>query len=128
MNDAYINLVTFRKDGSAVETPVWFAKMDGRLYVFTDGLSYKVKRLRKDPRIRIAPCNVVGKITGSWTSGRGRIVEESDLERRAYAALRNKYGWQMALLDLLSRLSGRIKRRVILELTVEDGLDRRARP
>jgi len=120
MTGVYINLATFRKDGSAVETPVWFTEMDGRLYVFTDGLSYKVKRLRRDPRIRVAPCNVVGKVTGPWTSGRGRIVEEAELERRAYAALRSKYGWQMALLDFLSRLSGRIKRRVILELRVED--------
>ncbi|MFQ5353199.1 MAG: hypothetical protein ACE5D3_09040 [Candidatus Binatia bacterium] len=48
----YLNLVTFKRDGSGVETPVWFANIGGLLYVFTAGDAYKVKRLRGDARIR----------------------------------------------------------------------------
>ncbi len=116
MEGPYLNLATFRRDGSPVETPVWFAELDGRLYVFTDGLSYKVRRLRRDPRVLLAPCTMTGRRRGPWQEGYGRIVTEPQLEERAYRELRRKYGWQMALVDFGSRLAGRIKRRVILEL------------
>ena len=115
----YISLVTFRRDGSEVATPVWFAPLGDKLYVFTDGTSYKVKRLRRDDRIRIAPCGVAGALEGDWISGRGRVVEDRDLVAQAYRALGAKYGWQMSAINFLSRLSGRIKRRVILELDID---------
>jgi len=59
--EPYVNLVTFRRDGRGVETPVWFVVLDGKLYVFTDGTSAKVKRLRATGRVKIAPCGVRGR-------------------------------------------------------------------
>ncbi len=112
----YLNLATFRRNGRAVETPVWFALREGRLYVFTDGTSGKVKRLRANPRIRIAPCDVRGKLKGDWGEGEGRIINEPAAVEAAYAVLRRKYGLQMRLTDFFSRLAGRISRRAILEL------------
>ena len=112
----YLNLATFRRNGRAVETPVWFALREGRLYVFTDGTSGKVKRLRANPRIRIAPCDVRGKLKGDWGEGKGRIVDEPAAVEAAYAVLRRKYGLQMRVIDFFSGLAGRISRRAILEL------------
>ncbi len=112
----YLNLATFRRNGRAVETPVWFALREGRLYVFTDGTSGKVKRLRANPRIRIAPCDVRGKLKGDWGEGEGRIIDEPAAVEAAYAVLRRKYGLQMRVTDFISRLAGRISRRAILEL------------
>jgi PPOX class probable F420-dependent enzyme len=116
--EGYIALVTFRRDGRAVETPVWFAAHDGRLYAFSAGNAGKVKRLRNDPSVRIAPCSVGGRVRGDWIEGRGRRIGDPDRIRAAYAALRRKYGWQMRLTDFFSRLSGRIDQRAILELEV----------
>lgn len=116
--ERYISLETFKRDGTGVRTPVWFARLDGKLYVFTDGTSFKVKRLRRDARIRVAACNASGGIRGPWRDGRGRIVVDADLKARAYAALAAKYGWQMTAVNLASRLAGRIARRAILELEV----------
>jgi uncharacterized protein len=115
--ESYINLATFRRNGKAVETPVWFAALNGKLYVVTDGTSAKVKRLRATQRVRLAPCNVWGGVTGDWVEGTGRIVAEHRLIGRAHAALKRKYGWQMWLLDTTSRLFGRIGRRAYLELS-----------
>ncbi len=112
----YLNLATFRRNGRAIETPVWFALREGRLYVFTDGTSGKVKRLRANPRIRIAPCDVRGKLKGDWGEGEGRIIDEPAAVEAAYAVLRRKYGLQMRVTDFFSRLAGRISRRAILEL------------
>jgi hypothetical protein len=115
--EAYISLATFRRDGRAVETPVWFALHDGSLWVFSAGDAGKVKRLRNGSRIRVAPCTVRGGVTGDWIDGAGRIVEDPAEIEAAYAALRAKYGWQMRLTDLLSGLTGRRSRRAVLALT-----------
>lgn len=114
--ESYINLVTYRRDGRGVPTPVWFAPIDDRLYVFTDGTSAKVKRIRATKRVRVAACDVRGKVTGEWIDGRARVVADEKLVERAYAALYGKYGWQMRLVDLVSRVAGRISRRAILEI------------
>jgi PPOX class probable F420-dependent enzyme len=116
--EPYLSLETFRRSGVGVATPVWFAAHAGRLYVFSEGDAGKVKRLRANPAIRIAPCSVRGRLTGAWLPGRGRRVEDAPTIAAAYAALRRKYGWQMRLLDAFSRLSGRIDRRAMLELAV----------
>lgn len=118
-SESYVTLETFRRDGRGVRTPVWFAILDGRLYVVTDGASAKVKRLRATRRIRVAPCNVRGGVTGDWFEGRGRVVRDPALAARAHAALVARYGWQMWILDGVSRLFGRIGRRAYLELTLE---------
>jgi hypothetical protein len=112
----YISLVTFRRSGKAVTTPVWFAKHGEKFYVFTAAGSGKVKRLRNDRRIRAAPCGPRGRLRGEWIEGQGCRIEDPAIERAAYAVLLAKYGWQMRVLNFFSRLSGRIEERVILEL------------
>ncbi len=116
--ESYLSLATFRRNGRAVETPVWFAAHAGRLYLFTEGTSGKVKRLRANPRVRIAACNVRGKLQGEWLEGTGRRVDDPGTVQAAYEALLRKYPVQMRITNFLSRLSGRIGRRAILELEV----------
>jgi PPOX class probable F420-dependent enzyme len=115
-NQKYLNLATFRKTGRAVSTPVWFAESQGKLYVFTAGDSGKVKRLRNSSRARVAPCDYRGRLLGDWSDAEARIVEDQETIAQAYAALRKKYGFQMWITDLFSRLAGRMGRRAILEI------------
>jgi len=86
----YISLTTFRKSGVAVPTPVWFGEEDGKLYVMARSDSGKVKRLRNNPQVRIAPCSVRGKIKGPEYAGVARILPPEDFPR-ARAAIRKKY-------------------------------------
>ena len=74
----YIDLATFRKDGSAVHTPVWFGEKDDRLYVMTRSDSGKYKRIRNNPKVRIAPCTMRGKITGPEFAATVRILPPED--------------------------------------------------
>ena len=60
----YINLESFKKDGNGVKTPVWCAPLDGHIVVFTEGEAYKVKRVRRNPKVRVAECDVRGKVLG----------------------------------------------------------------
>ncbi len=112
----YMSLATFRRSGAEVATPVWFAAANGRLYVFTAEQSGKVKRLRHSSRARVAPSDARGRVRGAWRDASARIVTEPRSIERARAALESKYGWQMRVTDLLSRLTGRINHRAWLEL------------
>jgi PPOX class probable F420-dependent enzyme len=115
--ERYINLETFRKDGSGVKTPVWAATLAGKLVVTTDGTSHKVKRLRNDPKIRAAACDARGNVRGPWHGGTARILDAAEIAE-AESALARKYGFQYALLNVLSTIAGRKKRRAYLELTL----------
>jgi PPOX class probable F420-dependent enzyme len=114
----YLSLATFRRNGAEVRTPVWFATVDGRLYAFTAGDSGKVKRLRASSRARVAPCDARGRVTGAWRSAVARLIDDAESIGRAHAALRAKYGWQLHGLDVLSRLTGRLRRRAWMEITL----------
>ena len=114
--EPFISLVTFRRTGVGVATPVWFAVHDGRLWVFSEARAGKVKRLRNDARARFAACSVRGRVHGAWHEGRAHVVADADQVREAYAALHAKYGWQMRVTDFSSRLTGRIHGRAILAI------------
>jgi PPOX class probable F420-dependent enzyme len=116
--ERYISLETLRKDGTGVKTPVWAAALDGRLVIVTDGTSFKVKRLRNNPKVKVAACDARGTVKGAWYDGQGRVIEDPAHQARAIAALRRKYGWQIRVLDFFSWISRRIKRRAFLELDV----------
>ena len=114
-----MSLSTFRRNGAEVATPVWFAAAGAKLYVFTSGDSGKVKRLRHTSRAQVAPSDGRGRVQSASRPATARLVTEPLVIERAHAALRAKYGWQMWVADVLSRLTGRIRRRAWIEIDVE---------
>ena len=116
--ERYVSLATFRRNGAEVRTPIWFALSGERLWMMTGGDSGKVKRLRHTSRVRVAASDGRGVVHGPWREGTGRIAHDPREIADAQAMLRAKYGWQARVLDLFSRLSGRIRRRVWLEVTL----------
>jgi PPOX class probable F420-dependent enzyme len=95
----YLSLATFRHSGVAVRTPVWFAEAEGKLYLFTNPKSGKAKRIRNNPRVRIAPCTMRGKITGPEFDATARILSSprsNDARRvmkRKYILMRVPFLW-----------------------------------
>lgn len=116
----YVNLETFRKNGTGVQTPVWAAPDGGELVIFTNGDSYKVKRLRRNPAVRIAACGVRGALKGPWHEGTARLVEDPAGQQAVLAALRRKYGWQMILADWGGRLGGTKKDWAFIAVAVNE--------
>jgi uncharacterized protein len=84
-------LVTYRRDGTPVATPVWAAGDDGRFYVRSERTSGKVKRLRRDSRMLVAPCTVRGRPLGAPFEARGRVLSGEE-EARGERALARRYG------------------------------------
>jgi PPOX class probable F420-dependent enzyme len=99
----YISLATFRKTGILVRTPVWFAERDNKLYIFSNPKSGKVKRIRNNPEVRIAPCTMRGRVTGSEFAARARILSGEQWPA-ARKIMEEKY-WLMRVPFLWSRES-----------------------
>lgn len=96
IGEEFALLVTFRRSGEPVPTPVWFGMDHDHLYVESLADAGKVKRLRHDRRVRVAPCTFRGKPTGPFTDGVGRILGAAD-EDRAESALDRHYGLRRRL-------------------------------
>ncbi len=97
-DQSYISLTTFRKTGAGVATPVWFGEEDGKLYVMTRGDMGKTKRIRNNPRVRVAPCTIRGKVTGPEFAATARILPPEE-HAHARQAINRKY-W-MARIPLI---------------------------
>lgn len=115
-NEKYVSLATFRKNGTEVKTPVWIADASGTPVVYTNGTSWKVRRIRNNGKVRVAPCTARGDLRGDWVDATARVVDDDTGRDRGIDAMVAKYGWQMRLALLLSRVSGRYDERAIIEL------------
>jgi uncharacterized protein len=86
----YISLATFRKTRVPVYTPIWFAEEDDKIYFMTNSKLGKVKRIRNNPQVKIAPCTLRGKITGAEFSATARILAAENATR-VRRAIKSKY-------------------------------------
>lgn len=118
--ERYVSLATFRKNGDEVRTPVWIAGEDGILFVYTNVTSGKVKRIRNDGRVRLAPCDMRGNVRGAWVRGEARLVRDDATRERGLQAVLKKYGWQMRFALFASRLSGRYRERAVLAIELSE--------
>src|SRR5579884_4185843 len=104
----YISLESFRKTGAGVRTPVWFAADPGApqtFYVYSEADAGKVKRIRNNPHVRVAPCDMRGGVRGAWVDAQARIIGGAEAEK-GQELLRQKYGWMKRTGDFFSRLMG----------------------
>ena len=96
----YISLTTFKRDGTPVSTPVWVVSDDGeRLLVWSAAKTWKVRRIRRNPDVLLAPANFRGKERGERVPATARLIDHPGID----ALLRRKYGWQKRAIDLFNR-------------------------
>lgn len=95
----YLNFESYRRNGNAVRTPLWFVEMNGLLYVRTPDHTGKLKRIRRNPRVRVAVCDIRGRLKGDWVDATAHIVEGAEADH-ANRLLARKYGLLKLLIDL----------------------------
>jgi PPOX class probable F420-dependent enzyme len=103
----YLNLETFRRSGVGVRTPVWFVQEGDTLFVRTVANSGKVKRIRNNEQVNIAPCKVDGDLVGDWVPAVAREVHDKNTDLRTDRLLGKKYGLMKTIFALASTLQGR---------------------
>jgi PPOX class probable F420-dependent enzyme len=99
----YVLLTTFKKDGTGVGTPLWVGRDGDGLVVWTPTDTWKVKRIRRDPRVTVAPCDFRGNPKGPEVEGKGEILDSTETER-VRDILSKKYGIKGRLLIAGSKL------------------------
>lgn len=102
----YLSLTTFRKDGTAVATPVWLVRDGDTLRVITQADSGKAKRLRNNPRVLIAPCDARGTLKGAQIEGTATLQDPAETARTAQL-VEARYGLLGKLLMWRSRRAAR---------------------
>ncbi|HVC27253.1 MAG TPA: PPOX class F420-dependent oxidoreductase [Nitrososphaerales archaeon] len=104
--EKYISLETYKKNGEAVRSPVWVVEEGGVVYVRTDPTSWKAKRIRKNPRVRIAPSDMRGRTTSQWVDGQAQFIEEQEANRKI-ELFKAKYGAGLRFTDFFNGIRGR---------------------
>ena len=105
----YLSVTSFKRNGTAVATPLWSVSDGTRLFAFTDLHSPKVRRIRRNPRVLIAPCRVNGKLRGEPLAARADVLTATaDLERvRKLLLARYKVSYRVVM--LFYRLGRRLR-------------------
>jgi PPOX class probable F420-dependent enzyme len=100
--ERHLSLTTFKRDGTTASTPVWVVTDDGRrLLVWSGANTWKVKRIRRDPRVRVAPCDARGRVRGDAVEGVARLLG-AEAGGLVQPLLRRKYGLRKRGLDALN--------------------------
>lgn len=106
-----VALTTYKKDGTPVTTPMWVAVEGNRLLTTSDFDAWKLKRIERNPRVRLAPCTIRGRVTGDFVEGQARVMSEAETEE-AIAGKKRRY--------LMFRVMVRVRKpQVGIEITPE---------
>ena len=113
----FMNLITYRKSGVEVRTPVWFVQDGTNLYVMTGKDAGKIKRIRNNPSIVVEPSDRTGKTLGDAVTAQAQVISDPAVEARAVTLLNQKYGFMKRMFDLMALLSGGLKNRAYIVIT-----------
>lgn len=110
----YLNLETFKKSGQGVLTPVWFAadpsarldSNDAKLYVYTIDNAGKLKRIRNNPRVNVAPCDMRGGLKGDWVAAQAEILTGAQAKHGMQLLNKKYFPWKQ-LLDFFAMFGKR---------------------
>ena len=105
LDQKYVNLETYKKDGTPVRTPVWFMIDNGIIYVMTREKTGKVKRLKNNQNIRIVPCSFTGESKSEWINGIAQKITGEGAEK-AIKLRKKKYGFSARIAGLFSSQKG----------------------
>lgn len=110
----YLNIETFRKNGAGEKTPVWFVQDGNLLYVRTIDNSGKVKRIRNNSQVLIAPFKMNGKVVGDWVQATAIEKRDEAIAQKVDKLLAKKYGLMKKMFTFSSTIQK--KENTILEI------------
>jgi uncharacterized protein len=111
----YISLETFKRNGQGVKTPIWFVIHKNAFYVYTEADSWKVRRIRNNPRVRVAVCNIRGDIKGRWLDATASLVEGD--ERLVADQLLDRKYFLKKIFNFLTRINRHKRAMIKIETT-----------
>ncbi|BBZ43947.1 PPOX class F420-dependent oxidoreductase [Mycobacterium parmense] len=117
----FVSLTTFKRDGHGVASPMWVVRDDNALLVWTPAESWKVKRVRRDPRVTLTACGRTGKVQPGQPvyEATATVITDPAEVAAAEALLKRKYGIEYRIVTTIEAIAamGR-KPRVLLRIAL----------
>jgi uncharacterized protein len=109
-SEQYISLSTFRKNGAEVKTPLWFAIDGGKIYVYSEANSGKMKRLRNSSKATVAACTMKGAVTGQVFPA-SAVILPADRGSYVHGLLNKKYSWKKHIFEFFASVPSKLRLR-----------------
>ena len=107
--EEFLSLETYRKNGETIKSPMWFAQDNDALYLWTMADTSKVKRIRNNPHVNIAPCKRMGEVTGAWMTAHATIDDSPIMVAQVEAMLLKKIGLFFRIFRFIDAIRDRQK-------------------
>ena len=107
LDQKYINLETYKRDGTPIRTPVWFVIDNDLIYVITRESTGKVKRLKNNQSVRIVTCSFKGEPKNEWVKGQTEKIA-GEVADKAIKLRKKKYGMSARLIGLFTSQKGNL--------------------
>ena len=105
----FLSVTSFKRDDTGVATPMWFVSDGYRLFALTDLHSPKVRRVRRNPRVLVAPCRPDGKLRSAPVPARAEVLTTTAELERVHNLLIERYKISYRLVMLIYRLGRRLR-------------------
>ena len=107
--EEFLSLETYRKNGETIKSPMWFSQDNDALYLWTMADTSKVKRIRNNPHVNIAPCKRMGEVTGEWMTAHATIDDSPIMVAQVEAMLLKKIGLFFRIFRFIDAIRDRQK-------------------
>ncbi len=119
-DEKFVSLGTFKRNGDAVASPMWVARDGDQLLAWTPADAWKVKRIRRDPRVTLRPCGRTGKVRAEQPLlvGTAEVIIDPSEVARVESLVKHKYGLEFRVVTLVETIAARGRKpRVVLRIT-----------
>jgi PPOX class probable F420-dependent enzyme len=108
-DEKFVSLTTFKRNGDAAAAPMWIVRDGQKLWAWTPADAWKVKRLRRDPRVRLAACSRTGKVPPGQPvyDGTAEVITDRGQVARTEALIKRKYGLEFRVVTLIEAIAAR---------------------
>ena len=122
-DEKFVSLTTFKRNGEGVAAPMWIVGDGVRLSVWTPADAWKVKRVRRDPRVTLTACGRTGKVPAGQpvVEGTAEVITDPVEVARVESLVKRKYGFEFRVVTLIETIAARGRKpRFVLRITLSD--------
>lgn len=119
-DEKFVSLTTFKRNGDAAAAPMWIVRDGATLLAWTPADAWKVKRIRRDPRVTLTPCGRTGKVRDDQPvlAGTSEVITDTDEVTRVESLIKRKYGLEYRIVTLIEAIAARGRKpRVVLRIS-----------
>lgn len=123
-DEKFVSLTTFKRNGDAVASAMWIVRDGDQLLVWTPAEAWKVKRVRRDPRVELTASGRTGKVKAGQPTftGSAEVITDPGAVARAESLVKRKYGVEYWVVTTIEAIAARGRKpRVVLRITLPSG-------